>query len=176
MGKVLSDFDLGWPGAISRSVDDVVVSLKNAGTEPILFGRPVFLTDDGGGVEGFHSTGSGGTPQTFDRFVGFAVRSASKTPGTYPDMQDITTRAGYQAGTWNPGEVVEVLVRGSIAVRAVTGFNPGGLVYIRKSDGSVVPGPGAEGSTLLLENVRCKVPQRGSGVCSEMVITSRNIQ
>ena len=38
MGKVLSDFDLGWPGAISRSVDDVVVSLKNAGTEPILSG------------------------------------------------------------------------------------------------------------------------------------------
>ena len=176
MGKVLSDFDLGWPGAISRSVDDVVVSLKNAGTEPILYGRPVFLTDDGGGVEGFHSTGSGGTPQTFDRFVGFAVRSASKTPGTYPNSQDITTRAGYQAGTWNPGEVVEVLVRGSIAVRAVTGFNPGGLVYIRKSDGSVVPGAGAEGSTLLLENVRCKVPQRGSGLCSEMVITSRNIQ
>jgi len=172
MGKVLSDFDLGWPGAISRSVDDVVVSLKNAGTEPIPFGRPVFLTDDGSGVQGFVNGGS----QTFDRFVGFTVRSASKTPDTYPDGQDVTTDAGYQSGAWNPGEVVEVLVRGSIAVRAVSGFNPGGKVYIRKIDGSVVPGAGAEGSTILLENVRCKVPQRGSGVCSEMVLTARNVQ
>ena len=76
MGKILSYFDIGFAGAISRSVDDVVVSLKNAGTDPIPFGAPVFLTDSGEGVVGFVTGGS----QTFERFVGFAVRSAGKTP------------------------------------------------------------------------------------------------
>ena len=172
MGKVLSQYDIGWPGAISRSVDDIVVSLKNAGSDPIPFGCPVFLTDDGSGVVGFINNGS----QSFERFVGFAVRSASKTPDTYPTGQDMNIDSGYQAGEWKPGEVVEVLVRGCIAVQAIAGFRPGGKVYIRKSDGSVVPGAGAEGTTVWLENVRCRVPQRGNGACSEMVITSRNIQ
>ena len=50
MGKVLSIFDIGKPGAISRSVDDIVVALKNAGNDPIAFGAPVFLANDGSGV------------------------------------------------------------------------------------------------------------------------------
>ena len=80
MGKVISNFDLGWPGAISRSVDDIVVSLKNNSTAPIPFGAPVFLTDDGSGVEGFSSTSSGGTPQSFEKFAAArprALRSSS---------------------------------------------------------------------------------------------------
>ena len=43
MGKVLRKFINGYPGAISRAVDDVVVSLKNASGGPIPFGAPVFL-------------------------------------------------------------------------------------------------------------------------------------
>ena len=172
MGKVLSTFDIGWPGAISRSVDDIVVSLKNSGAAPIPFGDPVFLTDDGEGVVGFVDNGS----QTFERFVGFAVRSPSRTPDTYPASQDMSVTAGEQAASWNPGEVVEVLVRGCIAVRTSAGFGAGGRVYIRKSDGVLVPNAGAEGSTLLLENVRIRQPQEGIGPCSEVVVTSRNIQ
>ena len=172
MGKILSHFDIGWPGAISRSVDDIVVSLKNAGSDPIPFGKPVFLTDDGSGVVAFINNGS----QTFERFVGFAVRSASKTPDTYPASQDMGIIAGEQAGAWNPGEVVEVLVRGCIAVRTSAGFGAGDKVYIRKSDGMLVSNPGSEGSTLLLENCRIKVPQESSGGCSEVLVTTRNIQ
>ena len=172
MGKVISDFDIGWPGAISRSVDDIVVSMKNAGSDAIGFGKPVFLSDDGSGVTAWNSS----DPKTFERFVGFAVRSASKTPSTYPTGQDMRTRSGNQEGGWEPGQVVEVLVRGSIAVRAVSGFDPGGKVYLRKYDGSIVPSAGSEGSTVLLENVRCKTPQHGTGGCAEMVVTTRNIQ
>ena len=171
MGKVLSRFDIGWPGAISRSVDDVVVSLKNAGTQPIPYGRPVFLTDDGTGVVEFINGGS----QDFSQFVGFAVRPASKTPHEYPQGQDYYSNFGTQADKWYPGEVCEVLVRGSIAVRAAAGFDPGGRVFIRKADGSIVANAGAEGSTLLLENVHCRLPQTGSGACSEFVITERNV-
>ena len=176
MGKVLGTFDLGWPGAISRSVDDIVVTLKNVDTDPIPFGAPVFLASGGSGVENFKSTSGGGTPQSYDAFVGFAVRSADKTPDTYPTSQDYNAMSGDQEGKWNPGELVEVLVRGCIAVASVAGFDPGGKVYIRKGDGSVVPTPGSEGSTVLLENVRCKASQTGNGACNEFVVTSRHLQ
>ena len=43
MGKVLSEFRRGWSGAVTRSKDDVIVSLKNADMDPIAFGTPVFL-------------------------------------------------------------------------------------------------------------------------------------
>ena len=172
MGKVLSTFDIGWPGAISRSVDDIVVSLKNADENPIPFGTPVFLSDNGEGVVGFILNGD----QTFDRFVGFAVRSAGKTPDTYPTAQDMRTGANYEAGAWNPGEVIEVLVRGCIAVKTTAGFSAGDAAYLRKSDGLLVPNAGSAGTTLLLENVKIRRPQEGSAPCSEVLVTTRNIQ
>ena len=171
MGKVLSTFDKGWPGAISRSVDDIVISLKNVDENPIPFGAPVFLTDTGDGVVNFIPNGS----QTFDRFVGFAVRAPEKTPDTYPTGQDMTIGQGSQAADWKPGDIVEILVRGSIVVRAFAGFRVGGKVYIRKSDGTLVSNPGSEGTTVWLENVRMKQPQRGSGNTSEVVVTERNL-
>ena len=172
MGKILSGFGLNWPGTISRAVDDIVVSLKNSGADPIPFGAPVFLAEDGDGVAAFIPNGS----QTFDRFVGFAARSASKTPDTYPAGQDLSPVAGEQSGEWNPGEVVEVLVRGTIAIRTAPGFLPGGSVWIRKSDGVLVCAAGTEGSTLLLENVKIRVPQQSGRNCSEAVVLTRNIQ
>ena len=53
MGKVLSEFRRGWPGAVTRSKDDVVVSLKNADMNPIAFGAPVFLDAAAGGAVNF---------------------------------------------------------------------------------------------------------------------------
>ena len=165
MGKVLSTFDIGWPGAISRSVDDIVVSLKNAGTDPIPFGAPVFLTSDGEGVVAFSNNAS--PAQTFASFVGFAVRVANKTPDTYPSGQDMSSIRGVQSGAWNPKEPVEVLVRGTIAVENV---------YLRKEDGALVPSAGAEGTTILLENVKMRTPQTSNRPCSEVLVTTRNIQ
>jgi hypothetical protein len=172
MGKVLSTFDKGWPGAISRSIDDIVITLKNVDTDPILFGAPVFLTDNGDGVVNFIPNGS----QTYERFVGFAVRDPAKTPNEYPTGQDMSIGQGSQAGQWEPGQEIDILVRGSIVVRAFAGFRVGGKVYIRKSDGTLVSNPGSEGTTVWLENVRMKQPQRGSGNTSEVVVTERNIQ
>ena len=66
MGKVLNSFGNGSPGTISRSVDDIVISVRN-------------------------STAS---PQEYDSFLGFAVRIADKTPDTYPQDQSGALQAG----------------------------------------------------------------------------------
>ena len=174
MGKVLSTFDIGWPGAISRSVDDIVVSLKNGGSAAIPFGAPVFLTADGEGVVAYDPNAS--PAQTFASFVGFAVRVANKTPDTYPAGQDMSSIRNDQSGAWNPKEPVEVLVRGTIAAETSVGFLPGGDVYLRVSDGALVPEAGQEGTTILLENVKMRTPQENYRPCSEVLITTRNIQ
>ena len=174
MGKVLSTFDIGWPGAISRSVDDIVVSLRNDGTAAIPFGAPVFLTADGEGVVAFDPNAS--PAQTFASFVGFAVRVANKTPDTYPAGQDMSSIRNDQSGAWNPKEPVEVLVRGTIAVPTTVGFLPGGNVYLRKEDGALVPEAGETGETILLENVKMRNPQGNNRPCSEVLVTTRNIQ
>ena len=174
MGKVLSTFDIGWPGAISRSVDDIVVSLKNGGSAAIPFGAPVFLTADGEGVVAYDPNAS--PAQTFAPFVGFAIRAASKTPDTYPVQQDMSSIRSDQSGVWNPKEPVEVLVRGCIAAETSVGFLPGGDVYLRVSDGALVPEAGEEGETFLLENVKMRTPQGNNRPCSEVLITTRNIQ
>ena len=174
MGKVLSTFDIGWPGAISRSVDDIVVSLKNGGSAAIPFGAPVFLTADGEGVVAYDPNAS--PVQTFASFVGFAIRAASKTPDTYPIQQDMSSIRSNQSGVWNPKEPVEVLVRGCIAAETSVGFLPGGDVYLRVSDGALVPEAGEEGETFLLENVKMRTPQGNNRPCSELLITTRNIQ
>ena len=172
MGKVIPYFGRGWPGTVSRSVDDIIVSLKNTGGSEIPYGAPVFLDNNGDGVVGFTVNGS----QTFEKFVGFAVRVPNKTPETYPAGQDMNIHYGSQQGAWKSGDVIEVLVRGSIVVAANNGFLNGGKVYIRKNDGRLVPSAGADGSTVLLENVRVRCLQTAMNNSIEVVVTERNIQ
>ena len=76
MGKVQEHFSNGWPGAISRSLDDVVISVRNVSDGDIPFGAPVFLVNQG--AVPFDIT----DPQEFETFLGFAVRVADKTPDT----------------------------------------------------------------------------------------------
>ena len=151
MGKVLSSFDIGWPGAISRSVDDIVIAMKNGGSAAIPFGAPVFLTADGEGVVAYDPNAS--PAQTFASFVGFAVRDPAKTPDTYPVQQDMSSIRSSQAGEYTTKDVVDVLVRGSIAVETSVGFLPGGKVYLRVSDGALVPEAGETNETFELTNV-----------------------
>ena len=162
MGKVQAVFGNGSPGAITRSVDDIVISVKNAGEEEIAFGTPVFLAS--GGAVPFDPD----SPQDFGSFLGFAVRIADKTPDTYPQDQS----GNPQAGCWKPGDVMEVLVRGGVTVELAASGTTGGKVYIRKSDGALTASAGAADSTVLLENVRI----RNSGaMCCEVVVNKRNI-
>lgn len=164
MGKVQSAFLNGNAGAVSRSIDDIIISIKNAGDAAIPFGAPVFLTDSG--AEPFSLT----TPQDFSSFLGFAVRVADKTPESYPSGQQETV----SEGAWNPGDVMEVLVRGSIVLKMASSGNTGSEVYIRKSDGCLTASAGASGTTVGLENVHLRTKRDGSGCC-EVVVNERNL-
>lgn len=164
MGKVLETFGNGSPGAVSRSVDEIVISVRNASGAEIPFGAPVFLS--GSGAAPFSVT----DPQGFASFLGFAVRVADKTPDAYPSGQF----SDAQEGSWKPGDVMEVLVRGGIAVRTAANGTFGGKLYLRKSDGALTPEAGESGTTILLENVRIRTPRNAFGPCAEVVVNRRN--
>ena len=166
MGKVQKGFRNGSPGAVSRSVDDIVISVKNAGNTDIPFGAPVFMGS--GGAVSFSTA----NPQEFTDFLGFAVRVADKTPETYPggpfDEQP--------QGVWKPGDVMEILVRGSLAVKMTGTARRAGHAYIRKSDGVLTANAGTEGTTMDLQNVRIRNPRPETYGCVEIGILTRNLQ
>ena len=162
MGKVLSKFNNGWPGTVSRQKDDVIVSLKNAGQTAIKPGDPVFLYNavTPGGVRGFIS----GTT-TEDEFAGFAVRVPDKTPESWMESE----------AEWKAGDLVDVLVRGSTVVPCGTSSAKiGNPVYIRKSDGALVTAAGAEGTTVPLPDTYIRTPRDAEYRC-EVVVSRRHI-
>ena len=165
MGKVQETFGIGSPGAVSRSVDEVVISVKNASEAEVSFGAPVFLS--GSGAAPF----SVSAPQDFSSFLGFAVRVADKTPDVYPSGQF----GENPEGAWKPGDVMEVLVRGGIAVKTAANGTHGGKIYIRKSDGKLTPEAGESGTTVLLENVHIRNPRNAYGPCCEVIVNERNV-
>ena len=158
MGKVLSTFTNGWPGSISRSVDDIVITRANGGTTDILPGKPVFLDTSTGKVKAFANG------MTFSTFVGFAVRTPSKTPDSY----------GESVAAYKPNEPVDILVRGTIVVETNGTISPGGNVHARTTDGTLVPTPIAEGGSFQLTNCHFRGPADSSNR-TELVITERNL-
>ena len=165
MGKVQDKFTNGYAGAVSRSIDEIIISVRNASAGSIPFGAPVFMTDNG--AVPFDLT----TPQDFTTFLGFAVRVPDKTPDSYPLGQN----GAAQAGTWPAGDTMEVLVRGALTLPLVVTGTRGGKVYIRKSDGKLTASAGSSGTTVLLENVRIKNPMDSRSGCCEAVVNKRNI-
>lgn len=168
MGKVQDQFYNGSPGAVSRSLDDVIISIRNAGGTDIPFGAPVFMTNSG--AVPFNTS----SPQDFSTFLGFAVRVADKTPDAYPNAQFGNDSAA-QNGVWKAGDVMEVLVRGCIAVPVAMSGQQGLPLYLRKADGELTPLAGQEGTTILLENVRIRKPRSAQCTCCEAVVNKRNI-
>ena len=169
MGKVQNAFGCGAPGTVTRSVDNIVISLRNASDGDIPFGAPVFLA--GNGAVPFDIS----DPQDFAAFLGFAVRVADKTPDVYPRGQFNTASSGGETGAWHAGDVMEVLVRGSAAVAVNASGTTGGALYIRKSDGMLTADAGSAGTTVALENVRIRGPRDSFSGCCEAVINKRNM-
>ena len=165
MGKVYRFQLLGYPGTISRSVDDVVVPMANADTKDIAFGQPVFLNEAGNGVVGISES------STADRFVGFAVRSGAKTPPVYddPDGNGANSQAVY-----HKGEMMDVLTRGSIVI-GCAGSNPkpGMPVYLLKEYGTA--SPVAVDQALAVPGIYFRSGRDPEGRV-EVVITERHIQ
>ncbi len=159
MGKVLRKFINGYPGAVTRSNDNVIISMRNAAEAEIPFGAPVFLVANDRAVRLFEADVT--TPETF---VGFAVRDADKTPDVY----------GSNVGSYAVGDPVDVLVRGSVVISVDSAAQPGAGVYIRKADGKLVASAGAEGTTIQIPNATVRT-MRDNARCSEIILTKRNI-
>ncbi len=159
MGKVLNMFTNGFKGAVSRSIDNVIVAMKNGSDAAIPFGAPVFLQSGQNACLPFASETS-----TADNFLGFAVRVPDKTPDEF----------GSNEGTFEANDIVEVLVRGSTVLQFPGAAAPGSDVYIRKSDGALVTSAGESGTTIQLPNVKVRTLSDGS-FCAEVVLTKRNI-
>ena len=154
----MQHFPNGFPGAVSRSKDDVIISMRNASGADIPFGTPVFQ------VAGERSC----RPYTGDasqaNFLGFSVRIPAKTPDTY----------GSSTACFAANEPVDILVRGSMVLDFAGTASPGSPVYLRKADSKLVTTPGAEGTTLQLPNVTVRTT-RDTNRCAEVVITKRNV-
>lgn len=159
MGKVIREFMTGFPGAVSRSLDNVIISMRNDEDVPIPFGAPVFQAAGENACRLFNAETS-----TQTAFLGFAVRAADKAPDVY----------GESEAAFAPNDPVDVLVRGSTVLTFANNANPGSNVYIRKSDGSIVTSPGAEGTTLQLPNVTVR-STRDSQNRAEVVLKNRNL-
>ena len=158
MGKVLSEFTNGFPGAVSRSLDNVVISMANGANADIPFGVPLFFIPGENACEPYSESA------TAANFLGFSARAAVKTPETY----------GESEAAFTPGDPVDVLVRGSVVATFGHGVDPGASVYIRKSDGALVTDPGTSGTTLLLPNVTVRTASDADNR-AEVVIKTRNL-
>ena len=164
MGKVISVFQNGYPGTVSRQKDDVIKSFKNSGGVEIPFGVPVYLNQTGGGVEQLSNT----TVTT--NFVGFTVRVADKTPETYPAGQ-FTSQ---QPASYKDKDPVDVLVRGSMIVEIDGNCRIGTPVYVRRSDNKLVCVQGESNTTVELPGVFISRVKDAEGM-AEIVISKRNL-
>lgn len=162
MGKVLDKFTNGWPGAASRAIDEIIISMKNGSGGNIPFGAPVFFQSATNSCAPFDP--SSAASFTADNFLGFTVRSGVKTPEVY----------GSNEGVFTVHDPVEILVRGSIVLQFAHGVDPGATVLIRRSDGAFVTNPGSSGSTLELPNARVRTTSDSENR-AEVVISARNL-
>ena len=162
MGKVLSSFTNGWPGAVSRSIDNVIIAMKNGSEGNIPFGVPVFFISNENACMPFDPDHASAC--SADNFLGMTARSGIKTPEEY----------GSSAAVFTPKDPVEILVRGSMTVTFAHGVDPGEKVYIRKSDGELVTSAGTSGSTLELPNVRVRTASDEENR-AEIVILDRHL-
>ncbi len=161
MGKVQSTFGNGYAGAVSRSVDNAIISKRNNAYAVIPFGKPVFLDTTGtAGVVPFDASSSEAA-----KFVGFTVRIADKTPDAYNSSE----------GQYNETDPIDILVRGAITLEIGTSTaKPGDNLYIRKSDSKLVALPGSEGTTIQVPNATITTYRDDNGFC-EVLLRERNL-
>ena len=81
MGKVLSNFTNGWPGTPSRSVDEIILSMRNGSDGEIPFGSAVFFVAGQNACEPFDPDYA--SSYSMDNFIGITVRSGDKTPNLF---------------------------------------------------------------------------------------------
>ena len=164
MGQVFKNVLVGYPGQVSHSADFVIVPMANMDNRDIPFGFPVFMNPDGTGVVGITASSDPA------KFLGFAARVPAKTPPVYddPNMTGENNVAVYKKG-----DMMDVLVRGSIVVDA-TGSNPkpGMPVYLNKEYGKAAAV--SSESTLTVPGIYFRTV-RDTGGRTEITISERHV-
>lgn len=158
MGKVQNTFKNVYPGAVSRSVDTIVISEPNGGAAAVAFGEPIFLDATTKKARGFVSG------DNMDNFLGIACRNGIKTPNVY----------GSNVADYEVNEMMDIVVRGSVCIpveTSATAVAIGGKVYL-DANGKFTAD--ATGNTEMT-NLKFR-PTVGVNNVAEVVITTRNIQ
>lgn len=155
IGKTLP---FGFRGNVSRTPDTIIEAFTNVGTDAIPYGAPVIYDATNKGVRAVKSTDNDA-----NAIVGIAVRHIGQPKSDSP--------SGYY---YNPKEVVDVLVRGSIMVelKAVTGIAPRGQVYVDPTDGELTS---VSTSNLALPNTKFSTGEYDSDKIAEVTILARSI-
>lgn len=166
------ELNLGYPGTVSRSIDTIItprvvksVVTDGSETEPsILFGEPVVLNSD----NTYSRFGANGTAATF---AGIAIREVKQATDYYS-----------AAGSYIPGEVMDVIERGSVTVLCNVGTpTSGGKVYVRVATNATIPNgvigqfeAAADGTnTVEITNARWKTGKLDSNKVAELTILTR---
>lgn len=172
-GSVIGkELNLGYAGTVSRSIDSIITprvvkSKINNGieTEPnIAFGEPVALNSD----NTYSRFGATGTAATF---AGIAIREVKQATDYYAAN-----------GAYLPGEICDVIERGSVTVVCNAGTpTAGGKVYVRIAANASVPNgvigqfeAAADGAnTIEIPNARWKTGKLDSNKVAELTIINR---
>jgi len=167
------ELNLGYAGTVSRSVDTIITprvvkSVVTDGAETkasILFGEPVILNTD----NTYSRFGEDGTAAAF---AGIAVREVKQATDYYA-----------ASGSYLPGELMDVLERGSMTVKCNIGTpTAGGKVYIRTVVNASVPlgvigqfeAAADSTNTVEITNLRWKTGKIDSNKIAEVTILTRS--
>lgn len=154
-GKVIGkNMNFGYPGSVTRNPDTIITPYPCDG-EDIQFGDPVMLNSDGT-VSRVDSTTAAAN------IIGFAVRTAKQA---YDDEGDAYYREG---------DAVDVLIRGNINVKVITGAPTlRGPVQVSTTDGTVVAG--ASSGALDIPNAVFSTGRKDANDVAEVSLLSRSV-
>lgn len=163
-GKVIgTKLPFGFRGAVSRTPDTIIAPYPHVGADPIQFGEPVAFDATNKGVRKVAAT------DTASAIVGIAVRRVGQP---YADDE--------HGWYYKQGDVVDVLLRGSIAVEVAsdTGITARGAVYVCKGSGdnaagSIVCAIGDD--TLEMPNTVFAIGECDANKIAEVTILTRSI-
>jgi hypothetical protein len=166
------ELNYGYPGSFTRSIDTIITnrtlkSVISSGSETqtaVEFGEPVILNSDNTYTR-FGATGTAAT------FAGIALREVKQAVDYY-----------HGAGSYIPGEAMDVMERGSVAVKCNVGTpTAGGKVYVRIAANSSIP-LGVVGqfeaaadstNTVEITNARWKTGKIDNNKVAELTILTR---
>ena len=157
--------DLGYPGSISRSSDNVIVNRISAGVIP--FGVAVARNPD-------NTVVAFGETHADADFIGIAGRIVKQQTDIFSPM-----------GGYKSMEPVDIIARGDVPVAFNGTGTPvaGGAVYIRVAENTAFPNAAigdfeaqADGAnTILLENVRFTTGRTDANGVVEITVLTRRI-